>query len=421
MKLESAPGANDRKIEIGDYDASRDAAAVTRIWREVGWIDAEHQGFVKRVFECGRAVVLRIDGSAECAVHTVPGAMRYLHRDLALAAVTAVTTSHVARKLGAAQRLTALALANAAADGAEVAALGMFDQGFYDRLGFGSGPYAHEFTFDPASLNVAAGFRPPRRLTAKDWPAVHGCMTQRKRGHGGCVLAPPEVVECELGWTEEPFGLGYHDGPDGALSHFIWGEASDEHGPYRITWFGYQDVGQLMELLALIKSLGDQVNAVKMLEPPDIQLQDALTQPFRHRRGTEGGKYANRCHGVAYWQARVLDLAKCLAKTHLAGEDLAFNLALTDPAPAHLDAGARWPGAGGDFIVTLGKASGTERGRQPNLPTLKASVGAFSRMWLGAVPASVLAVTDAIEAEAPLLEALDDKFALPTPRLGWDF
>ena len=423
----SAQPLNSPSLEIADYDAAQDAAAVARIWREVGWIDAERQGLVGRLYESGRGVVFRIDGSAECAVHTAPGAMRYLEQDLELSVVTAVTTSRVGRKLGAAGRLTALSLANAAREGAEVSALGAFEQGFYDRLGFGCGPYEHEFTFDPASLNVDSPIRPPRRLTTADWQAVRGCMLRRKRGHGGCILTPPQVTECELGWTEDFFGLGYYDAADGSLSHFIWGEARDAHGPYEITWIGYEDIPQLMELLSLIRSLGDQVNAVSMLEPADIRLQDVLKQPFRHRRSTEGGKYANRCDAIAFWQARLLDLPKCLAKTRLAGQDLVFNLELQDPAPARLDgaygnAGADWPGAGGAFTVTLGSASGAEHGHHPSLPTLKASVGAFTRMWLGAAPASVLAVTDDIKGDPALLEALDDKFAcLPTPRLGWDF
>ena len=407
-------------MEVASYDAARDAEAVTRIWREVGWIDAEREHLVPRYFECADAVVLRLDGSAECAVHATPGAMSYLGQDLKLAAITGVTTSRVARKLGAAQRLTAESLAAAAEAGAEVSALGMFEQGFYDRLGFGSGACEHYFVFDPASLNVRCGFRSPCQLTAADWADVHRCMATRLRGHGECVLDPPRIAECELGWTDDAFGLGYRDAAAGGLSHFIWGEAPGEHGPWAISWMAYRSVAQLFELLALIRSLGDQVGAVAMLEPPHIQLQDVLRQPFRHRRNTRGGKFANRCDAAAHWQARMLDVPKCLAKTRLTGADLEFNLKLSDPAPACLD-DAAWAGAGGDFVVTLGPACGAARGQGQGLPTLTASVGAFSRVWLGVARASMLAATDAIEAPSPLLEALDDKFALPLPRLGWDF
>ena len=419
--MAAGAGQNEPRTEIADYDAARDADAVKRIWREVGWIDAEREHLVPRYFECGSSVVFRIDGSAECAVHTTPGKMRYLTEELRLAAITGVTTSRVARKLGAAQRLTARSLAAAAEAGAEVSALGMFEQGFYDRLGFGTGTCEHHFVFDPASLNTGAGFRPPCRLTAADWADVHRCMTTRLRGHGECVLDPPGIAECELGWTDDAFGLGYRDAPDGELSHFIWGEASGEHGPYEITWMAYRSVAQLFELLALIRSLGDQVGAVAMLEPPHFQLQDVLRQPFRHRRNTGGGKFANRCEAAAHWQARMLDAPKCLAKTRLSGQDLTFNLKLGDPAPAHLEDGAAWAGAGGEFIVTLGAGSGAERGQGRGLPTLQATVGAFTRMWLGVARASVLAATDAIKAPPSLLGALDAKLALPAPRLGWDF
>ena len=408
-------------MEIANYDPGRDAQAVQRIWREVGWIDAERAGIVSRLFECGDAVVFRLHGEAECAVHTTPGTMRHGTEDLALAAVTAVTTSRVARKLGAAGRLTARALAASAAQGAEVSALGMFEQGFYDRVGFGSGAYEHRFVFDPVSLTVASAFRPPRRLSAADWPEVHACMLRRLRGHGGCTLTPPRVVECEMAWTDDAFGLGYRDAADGGLSHFLWGEAPGEHGPYEITWIGYETVEQLMELLALVKGLGDQVSSVAMLEPPHIQLQDLLKQPFRQRRNTERGKFANEHETMAYWQLRVLDVPKCLAKTCLPGPDLSFNLRLADPVAEHLDGDNEWPGAGGDYVVTLGEESSAEHGTSPSLPTLEASVGPFSRMWFGVRSASVLSATTDLSADAGLLDALDEKIRLPQPRLGWDF
>lgn len=408
-------------MEIADYDRERDAAAVQRIWREVGWVDAERSALVARKFDCGHAVVFRIDGEAECAVHTTPGTMRHGREDLELAAVTAVTTSRVARKLGAAGRLTARSLAARAVAGAEVSALGMFEQGFYDRVGFGSGSYEHRFVFDPATLTVDRPFRPPQRLVAGDWAKVHACMLRRRRGHGGCNLTPPEIAECELGWTDDAFGLGYHDAADGGLSHFIWGEAPGEHGPYEITWLAYETVDQLFELLALIRSLGDQVSSIAMTEPQDIQLQDLLKQPFRHRRNSAGGKFANHHETLAFWQLRILDLGKCLAKTRLPGPDLHFNLALTDPVVEHLDGANEWPGAGGDFVVTLGEASHAEPGSTRSLPTLRASVGPFSRLWFGVRSASVLAATTDLTGDAGLLDALEEKVRLPVPRLGWDF
>ena len=178
---------------------------------------------------------------------------------------------------------------------------------------------------------------------------------------------------------------------------------------------------QLFELLALIKSLGDQVSLFSMEEPPEIQFQDLLARPFRNRTNTRGSKFANS-HGTrAYWQARMLDVPKCLEKTRLDTESLTFNLALNDPIVAHLNPANAWRGCAGDYVVTLGKQSGAEPGRSASLPVLTASVGAFTRLWLGVRNASSLTLTDDLHGDKALLGALDRALRLPLPHIGWDF
>lgn len=407
-------------IEIADYDHERDFKAVDRIYREVGWIEKDdtkvHEELARAVYE---GVVFRLDGEAECLATTSLGAMRHLETDLDLAVVTGVTTSRVARKLGAAKRVTAAAIAQRAEAGSEIASLGMFEQGFYDRLGFGSGAYSRTVRFDPATLKVDRRFRPPKRLTKDDWRDVHDAMHQRLRGHGGCVLDTPEIIRGELGFSRNPIGLGYYDG--GSLTHFFWGGTDGEHGPYRIWWYAYRTPEQLLELLALIRSLGDQVAVVSMEEPPEIQFQDVLEAPFRNRRVTEGSKYAGSHRTHAWWQARMLDVPKCLAKTHLETDDVSFNLGLTDPIAEHMEEGSRWRGVAGDYVVTLGQRSAARAGREAALPTLRASVGAFTRIWLGVRSASVLARTDDLDAEPALLNDLDRALRLPQPHVGWDY
>ena len=408
-------------LEIRDYDHERDFEAVDRIYREVGWLESEddtkaHEELARAVYE---GVVFCLDGEAECAATTSLGAMRHLEADLDLAVVTGVTTSRVARKLGAAKRVTAAAIARRAESGSEVASLGMFEQGFYDRLGFGSGAYSRIVKFDPATLKVDRRFRPPKRLTKDNWRDVHHAMHERLRGHGGCVLHTPEIIRGELGFTRNPIGLGYYDG--GTLSHFIWGGTEGEHGPYLIWWYAYRTPEQLLELLALIRSLGDQVAVVGMEEPAEIQFQDILEAPFRNRRLSDGSKYAGSHRTHAWWQARMLDVPKCLAKTHLETEDVAFNLALGDPIAEHVEAGCNWRGVAGDYVVTLGEQSSARAGREASLPTLRASVGAFTRVWLGVRSPSVLSRTDDLNGEPSLLADLDRALRLPHPHIGWDY
>ena len=412
-------------MEILDYDEERDFEAVHRIWIECGWIGSDldkgeteaFRGFI-RVNDC---IVLPVHGRAECAVMSTPGQIRHGETDLELGVVAAVTTSHVARRVGAAAKLTSETLARQAESGAAVSALGMFEQGFYNRLGFGTGAYVNHFRFDPATLAVPKMTRPPVRVGPSRWRDVHGAMMSRRRGHGGVTLTTAQRLEIEMMPDKEWFGLGYEDGPGGSLSHFFWGEARDEHGPYRITFMAWQNDEQLFELLSTIAALGDQVSTVEMEEPPEIQFQDLLKQPFRNRGLTLRSKHESYQSADAWWQLRMLDVAKCLEGTRLEAETLRFNLSLTDPVEGFLGSRQGWRGTAGDYTITLGESSAAEQGHTPGLPALEASVGAFSRLWMGVRPASSLSLTDELAGEEGLLRSLDRTLRLPTPFVGWDF
>jgi hypothetical protein len=408
-------------MDFRPYDEKRDRDAVRRIWKEVGWLqEGEGEGYESLV-QAGRTLVADIEDSAECAVIMLPGTIRYLEEDLALSVVGAVTTSRIARKQGLAGRLTAAAIARDAAEGALVSALGMFEQGYYDRLGFGTGAYVHGVSFDPADLLVEVKPRVPRRITKDDWEAVHASRLARLRGHGAVNVTSPLVTRGEMVGDKDAFGLGYYDGPNGELTHHLGIKPrGGEHGPYNVKVAIWQTGEQFLELMAVLKSIGDQVHLVRMDEPPGIQLQDLLRQPIKKRNVTKGSEFEVTIKAGAYWQARILDLPGCMARTHLPCADLRFNLRLTDPIETLLDDAAPWHGIGGDYVVTLGPDSSAVTGTDPSLPTLSASVGAFARMWLGVRPATGLAITDRLSGPPDLLRALDQALRLPTPYLGWD-
>lgn len=406
-------------VDIRPYDQKRDLRNAERIWYEIGWVDSPQQAsHIKDLLSAGTCLTGCLREGAECLVLTVPGSIKYLDGDLILCVVTAVATSRIARKQGFAQKLTALQLATAALDGAEVAALGMFDQGFYDKLGFGTGSYEHTIKFDPATLLVHREFRVPTRLDKGDWRDIHTSMMRRLRRHGGCNLDPPEIMKAELGFYENGFGLGYYAGDE--LTHFFWCDAKGEHGPYEIRLLAYRDTDQLLELFALIKSLADQVSSVAMLEPQDIQLQALLRQPFRNRRNTKNSTHDNGHRSAAWWQLRILDLAACMSQHSWLGESFSFNLSLADPVAEHLHE-SQWQGIGGDYVVTIGANSSAVAGSDAELFTLTASVNAFTRLFFGVVSASGLRVTDPFVADESLLQQLDLAFRLPTPRVSWEF
>ena len=98
-----------------------------------------------------------------------------------------------------------------------------------------------------------------------------------------------------------------------------------------------------------------------------------------------------------------------------------FGLTLTDPVEKYLDEDQPWRGVAGEYVITIGRESSAERASDDSLPHMTATVNAFSRLWLGVLPASGLAIVEELEAPESLLESLDDLLRLPAPRCDWDF
>ncbi len=398
------------------FDEERDVKAIEQIWREVGWITSDESvKALKDMLSVGRCLCGLLDGEVEAVAHSTPGFMHYDGSELPLCAVTGVTVSRVARKQGFAARLTAESLALGAADGAAVASLGMFEQGFYDRVGFGTGSYEHRLHFDPSSLSVSDKPRPPRRLTAKDWKAVHQALVARMRHHGSVTLTPARSVRAQLLFVSDPWGLGYFEGDE--LTHFVFGSAKGENGPYWIETYAYRNLEQLMELLALIKSLGDQVRSIGMFEPPHIQLQTLINKPFRRQMTTKRSDFELSHESSAWWQLRILDLPACMAARHWGGRPIEFNLTLTDPVSALPD--SQWAGIGGEYSITVAEDSSASPGHRDGLPEMRSDVNTFSRLWMGISPASSLAYTGNLNADPELLRELDAAFLLPAAQPTW--
>lgn len=401
------------------YEAD-DLDAVVRMWREVGWIqDDEHIKGLETLVTVGRAQVATLDGAAECFVHQIDGTINHLDVPLPMHAVTAVTTSHVGRKQGFASRLTRRALAHAYESGAAVAALGMFDQGFYDRFGFATSSYDHELSFDPATLAVDhVPYRTPVRITVDDAADMHHALVNRWMAHGSVCLGPPEITRADMSWTPSLTGLGYRN-ESGALTHGFFGAMKDrEHGPLRVVALAYQNTQQLLEVLRLLRELGDQVRSVKMFEPPHAQLQRFVREPFRQQDRSSGSSHASGHRAVAWMQFRMLDVAACVEAYSWCGDDVAFNLTLTDPLAAE---DSPWSGVGGEYRITIGEKSSVAPAHEPRLPTVTADVAAFTRLWFGVATASSLLATDRFDAPPELVAQLDAALRLPPVRTGWDF
>jgi len=407
---------------IHPYDNASDRAACIRILEEIGWGlgDDKDNGplFDSYISDCD-VLVAELNGEAESWAICRDAAMRYLDNDLSVGFVTGVGTSRIARGRGLALATTASVIERAATKGAAIARLGMFDQGFYDRLGFGSMEYQRLSTIDPRALRVPKLARHPQRFTADDAGDMHAARLRRMRWHGAVNLHGQGATHCEMLWEKTQFGLGFRSG-DGDITHCMVLKPKGEHGPYSLEWMAYETPDQFIELLSVLKSLGDQVHGIFMREPAHVQLQDLLDTPFQMSRSREGGTFDVKPRSHAWEQARILDLSACIAAVSLPGESVRFNLQLEDPIETWLSEDAAWNGVSGSHIVTLGPVSTVERGEDPALPALTASVGAFTRFWIGARPAKSLVISDRFACEPELCTALDRVIRLPRPVTDWD-
>ncbi|MDG2199919.1 MAG: GNAT family N-acetyltransferase [Phycisphaerales bacterium] len=412
-------------MDARDYDRERDKDAMLRIWREIGWIEDKkpHTEGMDFYLEACRTRVCEVHGEAEIAVSMLGGTMRVLEHDLPLAIVAGVYTGRAGRQQGHATALTAQCIAQDAAGGAAVASLGVFDTGFYDRLGFGTSMKMRVMTIDPRALKVPRASRPPLRLGIEDAEQLHACRLARRVVHGQVQITDWRNTAYEMKWNEGTFVLGYRDGPGGTISHFaaIDPGGKEEHGPYWVWNMTWSTREQLRELLGVFKSLGDQVHGFRMEDPPGISMQDLIDRPLAWNRMTRDSAFGKRTLAVGTNQNRICDLPRCVAAINLPGATLAFNLRLTDPIEGYLPADAPWRGVGGDWIVRINGASSAERGHDDALPTLEASVNAFTRLWLGGHQASALAISTDLSGPTGLIEALDRQFVLPTPCIDWAY
>lgn len=412
-------------MKIREFEFEKDFEKVYNIWQEVGWIEDEERKkeALKYFVKAGKGKVTELNNEVEGYVNSTPGYYQYLDTQFNLHALTAVTISRVARKQGIGTKSTAEAIVKAAASGSDISALGMFEQGFYDKLGYGTGSYEHLISFDPAHLDIPGKAPVPTRIKVEDYQKVHQANLKRTKRHGYCTLLPPEITKAEMFFGQKkPFGLGYKDN-EGNITHHIWVIPNDElHGPYFIRWMTFNTLEQFFDLMNLIKNLGDQVHLVKIWEPAGLQFQDFIKKPVKDFHVTKNSDYQVINKAVAYWQIRILNLENCINNTSLQGKPVEFNLKLKDPIEKYLDEGSPWQGLSGQYTLKLGESSTIKKGITANLPTLKTDINTFTRMWIGAVRPNLLPYTNYFEAPWKLINKLDSLFiALPTPKIGWDF
>ena len=403
--------------------ASDDFEHVKRIWRETGWLDPSnpiHSKGLESLLLDTDTWVAEVDDAAECLGIGVDGTICHHTTSLPLCCVSAITTSHVGRRQGWASRITARLVAEAANRGQLVAALGMFDQGFYDKVGFGTGSYTNRVIFNPTNIRLPIPYRRPERLSVNDWEAMHNAYALRPARNGQCFIPNPAHFGGTLAFRHKGFGLGYRDPHTREVTHFVWIVPQDDTDHYRVKYLSYRSLHDFGELLGILKSLADQILSIQMEEPAGVQMQDLIALPFASYFRTAGSDYQESISTHAVWQLRVVQVVDFIAAIHLESDPVSFCFEIEDPIEKYLAEGASWKGTGGLYEITFGPVCHARKVDHSDLPVVKTTINAFSRLVFGVLSASSLAFSDHFVASADTLAALDRVFAyLPKPHPDW--
>jgi len=409
-------------VEFRRYDPDRDHAAMNQIWRDCGWMDDSDEqqvGMQVYVDATEERWVAEVDGTVECVVFGNFGNLQVGSANVRLGCIGAVAASLLMRRQGVAGRLAARVMAELARQGTVASTLGVFDHGYYDKLGFAPGGYDRFVWLDPSRLKVPSLERRPVRLTMDDVEAIHASRHRRLRVNGSVSLDVAGATAHAMRYSKDPVGLGFRDA-SGELTHFMWFQRnSAEEGPWLCTVQAFQSWAQYMELLSLLKSLGDQVRLVRLYEPSGFHLQPLVERPFRHYGMTKGGRFWEHTEAFTWCQYRIDNVPEAVAAMGPT-QPVSFNLRVTDPAASRLPDAAAWRGAGGDYVVHLDAQSRAEVGHEPGLPGLEASVNTLTQWWLGVMPAEVLAARGDFDAPPELLAALNAAVRLAQPVPDWD-
>lgn len=462
-------------MEFRVVNAKPDLEQLKLLWKDAAW-DAEledYEAALRHLIPHTHSLVADDDRGIAAVVASMGGEFQFLESSLPMSVVLSVLSAAHARRQGHSAELLTILLQQEQTRGAVVAVLGAFDQGYYDKLGFGTGGYDPVMVMNPAALRIPSHARRAldhpsvriRRITNADSEALFASWVRHKRYHGACTAKNVGFVSAMMhGMAGQGFGLAICEGSgtnEHIAAHFF-GKRLGE-GKLDILWACADTPARYLQLLEVIHRLSDQLEQVKLTPPPYIALHDLLARPLRDGIVHTGHPFDD----ALLWQLRILDIPRAIHAVRLPiAETVHFTLRITDPVEKY--APADWTGCAGDYAVQLGEESrcvplksqgeswgnaqqgewgetregawsesrgNTQGGARGNTQdnaqdnaqeaqgeaVLDASIGAFSRFWSGALRPSALSHSDHFHASEELIAQLERVYSVPTPFRMWEF
>ena len=344
--------------------------------------------------DAGSACVTRIDGDAECMVvwRTRPKS-DISRKDLPFSAVAGRPShpaSHENKGLAGTTHRT-LGRTRSKRRAHSYQGLSFFEQGYYDRLGFGTAQYEDWIGFDPALLNVPFPARPPktihhRRLRTR----MHQSRLASKKTNTAFVTFPDPNMDPQRQMRhQERLRPRATSTKPQTKSHTTSGAATttmQNTAPTSSNGWLTRPPEQFLELMGIIRSpRRSSPNDQHEPAPPHPDTRPPQRNPSKTEWTTSKSKFAtfSRSHRLlAKPHQRPTQMPR--KNTPPRAPTTQFNLQLTDPIDDFLPEDETWKSTTGPIhhhprTRILRDPRHTKKTSQ----TLKTTTSAFSRMWLG--------------------------------------
>jgi predicted acetyltransferase len=330
----------------------------------------------------------------------------------AMDGVAAVGVDPLARRQGVADVMMREAILAAHRRKTPVSMLYPFRASFYRNFGYAPVETAQVLHVNPTSLPDSTERAHVRAYRDEDRKAMERCYQKTLPGSTGLLKRDDFWWDFRvLGKNQER--VVYETSAGRRVEGYAICEMVDfEHignRRFRVLELVANSVRARKGLLGWLASLGDEIGVVELYTSRDRSLIPFLRNPAEAGARVELRNYGQT--GYLGWgaMARITHLERALVFRSGRGAKGTFTVQLSDP---HL--------AANEQPVTV-KFTGTGAKIDRSTPSrnkVRASVGVFSQIWMGAVSAKQALEMDEIECSAKTAELLDRAWFGPAPYLG---
>lgn len=325
--------------------------------------------------------------------------------------VAAVAVDPAARQQGVADALVREAILFSARKRRAFSALHPFRESFYRRFGYAVMEWEQIASVSPRALPASDERLQVRAAQPADRAAIARVYRQWMGGRTGPLERSAFWWKVRVLTPEDEVFV--YVPPKGGIEGYLIGGMADRaplgRRRYRVFEMAWTTPRARRGFLGWLRSLGDELGAVDLFLPPDDPLIAFLRDPGLLMPSLEPESRTGGLQLAAGCMARITDLDRALLVRHGRGVSAELKVQLTDP---HLLANEKPRGL--RLTPSGPRLESASRRARP----VRAEVGSFTQVLLGAVPASAARELGRLECDEETARALDLAWHGPAPFLS---